>query len=421
MSIRTKLFLAFTVQIVLLILIAAVIGLQLTSAQTEVAKLNQDAVPSLIQINEISLYIEQYRVAETFHLALTDDAAMDVVERDMAQLESKIDEALKAYQPYAEGDQQEKDALDDLNVWWPRLVHETKENFLPASRENNLEQSIQVYNDSQTYYWSLENMIDRLTKSNREQASAAAASTQESTNIVQRTMLAAILAGILIAAVAGIVLTRSITNNLREVMSAASAVAHGDLDQQLAIRGHDEISQLASSFNTMVTALQIAAEDRKAYQQTLEQRVTERTAELKEAMGELRASSEAREALLETVRALSCPLIPVQEEVLVLPLIGLIDAERTQMLIDSLLHTVEEKRTRAVIVDVTGVPVIDSYVASALLRVTAMLKLLGTRCILVGLRPELAQTIVALGVDLSSLTTQANLQLGLHYVSRILR
>jgi rsbT co-antagonist protein RsbR len=98
-----------------------------------------------------------------------------------------------------------------------------------------------------------------------------------------------------------------------------------------------------------------------------------------------------------------------------MPLIGTIDSERAALLVSSLLAAIERHRAGYVIMDVTGVPIVDTQVARVLLQAAGAAGLLGARAILVGLRPELAQTIVGLGLDLSSFVTRTDLQSGVHY------
>jgi anti-anti-sigma factor len=153
-------------------------------------------------------------------------------------------------------------------------------------------------------------------------------------------------------------------------------------------------------------------------QRTLEARVGERTADLERTLAELRESVTARAQLDATVRGLSSPIIPVLDGILVMPLIGVIDSQRAAMLMETLLRGVEQYRATMVILDVTGVPIIDTQVARALLDAARAAKLLGTQTILVGLRPELAQTIIGLGLDLTALRTHGDLQSGVSYALR---
>jgi rsbT co-antagonist protein RsbR len=110
---------------------------------------------------------------------------------------------------------------------------------------------------------------------------------------------------------------------------------------------------------------------------------------------------------------LSTPLIPIANGVVVMPLIGSIDSGRAQKVLETLLSGVAESRANRVILDITGVPVVDTQVANALLRAAQAVKLLGAQIILTGIRPEVAQTLVGLGIDLSGIQTLGTLQSGI--------
>ncbi len=110
---------------------------------------------------------------------------------------------------------------------------------------------------------------------------------------------------------------------------------------------------------------------------------------------------------------LSTPLIPITEGIVIMPLIGMMDARRAQQALEALLHGVSTMRTHTAIIDITGVPVVDTHVANALLQATQAVKLLGAEVLLTGIRPEVAQTLVGLGVDLGNIQTHSNLQQGI--------
>jgi PAS domain S-box-containing protein len=124
----------------------------------------------------------------------------------------------------------------------------------------------------------------------------------------------------------------------------------------------------------------------------------------------------ARERLISE---LSAPLIPITRNILVLPLIGAVDSARAQQIMESLLSGIEGYNAEVVIVDVTGVPLMDTGVANHLLQMTDAASLVGARVILVGITPRVAQTIIELGVDLSAITTRSNLQGGVEYALRL--
>lgn len=121
-------------------------------------------------------------------------------------------------------------------------------------------------------------------------------------------------------------------------------------------------------------------------------------------------------------RALSIPIAPVHEGVLVVPLVGVLDSFRTQLLLEKLLAEVTRSRARLALLDISGVPSFDAEVASHLVQVTQACRLLGTELVLVGLSPDNAKVLVGLDVNLQELRTLRNLQQGVAYaLSRIER
>ncbi len=112
---------------------------------------------------------------------------------------------------------------------------------------------------------------------------------------------------------------------------------------------------------------------------------------------------------------LSTPLIPINEQIVVVPLIGALDSHRASQLLETLLQGIEASRTRFAILDITGVPVIDTHVANALIRAAQAVSLLGAQMIITGIRPEVAQTLVAIDVPLANIITRSTLQSGIAY------
>jgi rsbT co-antagonist protein RsbR len=112
---------------------------------------------------------------------------------------------------------------------------------------------------------------------------------------------------------------------------------------------------------------------------------------------------------------LSTPIIPISDEVLVMPLIGTMDSQRATQVLDTLLTGVSERRAETAILDITGVSVVDTQVANALLQAAKAVRLLGAKVVLTGIRPEVARTLVGLGVDLADIVTRSTLQAGIAY------
>jgi rsbT co-antagonist protein RsbR len=135
-----------------------------------------------------------------------------------------------------------------------------------------------------------------------------------------------------------------------------------------------------------------------------------------------RAEEALRESLIqkEVIRAqtaalaeLSTPLIPISDDVLVMPLIGAIDSTRAEQMLETLLSGVANRGARIAIVDITGVAVVDTHVANTLLRAAQAVRLLGAQVMLTGIRPEVARTLISLDIDMRTITTHGSLQAGI--------
>ncbi|MEO7649442.1 MAG: STAS domain-containing protein [Bryobacteraceae bacterium] len=111
----------------------------------------------------------------------------------------------------------------------------------------------------------------------------------------------------------------------------------------------------------------------------------------------------------EEMLELSTPVVQLYEGILALPLIGTLDSARTQIVMESLLERIVNTGASIAILDITGVPTVDTLVAQHLLKTVAAARLMGADCIISGIRPQIAQTIVHLGVELQNVTTKANL------------
>ncbi|WP_437794993.1 STAS domain-containing protein [Sorangium sp. So ce693] len=133
---------------------------------------------------------------------------------------------------------------------------------------------------------------------------------------------------------------------------------------------------------------------------------------------ELRAQLQQIEAQQKVIRDLSTPIIEVWDGVLTLPMVGTVDSMRTADVMDSLLSKIVEKQARFAILDLTGVEVVDTKVASHLIELVTAIRLLGADGIVAGIKPNVAQTMVALGLDLSQLNTQRNLRAALQHAIR---
>jgi DNA-binding response OmpR family regulator/anti-anti-sigma regulatory factor/putative methionine-R-sulfoxide reductase with GAF domain len=155
--------------------------------------------------------------------------------------------------------------------------------------------------------------------------------------------------------------------------------------------------------------------------QTEELRLTNER--LKVELVERERAEEERKVLQEKIisgqrmalQELSTPLIPIANGVVVMPLIGTIDSQRAQQIMETLLRGVGAYLAKTVIIDVTGVQVVDTHVADVLVKASRAVKLLGAEAVLTGIRPEVAMTLVGMGADLGNIVTHGNLQTGIAY------
>jgi len=122
----------------------------------------------------------------------------------------------------------------------------------------------------------------------------------------------------------------------------------------------------------------------------------------------------------EAIRELSTPVLQVRERLLILPIIGVIDPQRARQLTEQLLRGIRTNRARVVVIDITGVAAMDSSVANHLVQTVEASRLLGATVIVTGLSPEIAQTLVNIGVDLIKMTTVGDLQGGIEEAERLL-
>jgi rsbT co-antagonist protein RsbR len=157
-------------------------------------------------------------------------------------------------------------------------------------------------------------------------------------------------------------------------------------------------------------------EELRGIRASLESSVAARTAELQAALRDVQAqSAEQRRLLAENdqqrtmLQELSVPVIPISADTLVMPLVGALDSARLLQLQEQSLRALERSSARTLVLDITGVPVVDSQVAQGLLMTVRSARLLGANVVLVGIRPEVAQTIVGLGIDLRDVRTYSDL------------
>ncbi len=160
------------------------------------------------------------------------------------------------------------------------------------------------------------------------------------------------------------------------------------------------------SFATDVTDLVEARQRTEAVNDELEARVAERAQEIEH------LNQQVIEAQRQALRELSTPLIPITDDVVIMPLVGTMDSQRAQQVLETLLEGIAQYQAELAIVDITGVSVVDTQVAQALIQAAQAVNLLGAQVMLTGIQPRIAQTLIHLGIDLSGIQTRGSLQNG---------
>jgi rsbT co-antagonist protein RsbR len=205
------------------------------------------------------------------------------------------------------------------------------------------------------------------------------------------------------------IIHRIVVRPVQHLALAFEQVANGAAPTPTAVTSNDEIGALQRHFNSMIATLQRQSISITQQVQAAETARTASEAAEREAASRLAIIEEQR----ETIRDMSVPVLPLDKQSLVMPLIGTLDTQRLTQIQEQALRWLESSRARRLLLDITGVPIIDSQVAQGLIRVVHAARLLGAEVVLVGIRPEVAQTIVSLGLDLRDIKTFSSLQAGI--------
>ena len=180
-------------------------------------------------------------------------------------------------------------------------------------------------------------------------------------------------------------------------------VAQGNFDLNIDLDGsQDALTSLEMGINFMIMDLRTMVEDLEKKELSL----LSKHRELEEKIETIGKQAAA-------IKELSTPVMEVWEDVLVLPIVGVVDTRRSIEIMDNLLEKIVESQSRCIIIDITGVEIVDTRTADYLLKVVQAAQLLGSRCVLTGINPAVAQTLVEIGADLSMVKTLRNLRAGL--------
>jgi rsbT co-antagonist protein RsbR len=198
---------------------------------------------------------------------------------------------------------------------------------------------------------------------------------------------------------------------IKVLRTTAMRLASGDLTARAALRRNDELGVLAQSFDDMAATIQHSTADLEA--QYASASIARDAAEhAHQKIAEQLAMIDAQRAVIQEM---SVPILPLNASTLVLPLVGSLDSNRILQAQQRALEAIQLASARHMLLDVTGVPVIDSQVGQGLMQIVAAAQLLGCTVVVVGIRPEVAQAVVGLGLNLSHVVTRSTLQSGIAY------
>jgi len=198
---------------------------------------------------------------------------------------------------------------------------------------------------------------------------------------------------------------------IKVLRETAERLARGDLTARAALQRHDELGVLAHSFDDMAATIQRSTADLESqYAHAIAAQATAEHAHQK--IAEQLAMIDEQRTL---IREMSVPILPLSDSTLVLPLVGALDSTRIRQAQERVLDAIQGSSAHHMLLDVTGVPVIDSQVGLGLLQIVAAAQLLGCTVVVVGIRPEVAQAVVGLGLNLSNVVTRSTLQSGIAY------
>jgi rsbT co-antagonist protein RsbR len=219
---------------------------------------------------------------------------------------------------------------------------------------------------------------------------------------------------ILITVVAVLLLRRQVVIPLNMLAAATGSLAAGQQEHLVQVTSTNEIGELQRGFNQAAVVI-------RQQREKLELQVAAATAarlEAEEAREQIATQLAQIEEQRAAIREMSVPVLPLTKTTLVMPLVGALDSARLHLLQDQALRAISQSAARCLLLDITGVPVVDTHVAQELLKVVRAARLLGAEVVLVGIRPEVAQSIVGLGLQLGEVVTQGTLQSGIAYALR---
>ncbi len=399
-------FLAF---LVLVLTIAAPIGI--VHIQSTVSRaIDVDAHLSQLA-NDVAIKVQiarRYDQSYFLHLE-TPELREQFVQRWSIAVHD-LDQAINAFAAAVTSEADQRQA----RLWRTSFdfYHQGFQRITEAVAEGEIQTSHEAVRRFAVYQPNIQFLSDLSIKLARDKAVRAkqAGLEVERSAVVVRTAFELIgVVAVLLALLWSLLLPSGLTRPITRLSQAVQSLADGDLSARTGLAGADELGRLGQAFDHMATII----DQRTAELRTQFAIAEEARREAEESRAQVIRQLETIAAQRELIREMSVPVLPVSDRVLVMPLVGALDSERLAQVQERALQTLEHKHASHLILDVTGVPMVDTRVASGLIQIARAASLLGTQTILVGIRPDVAQAMVGLGIDLSSITTYATLQSGI--------
>jgi len=186
---------------------------------------------------------------------------------------------------------------------------------------------------------------------------------------------------------------------IERIEDVLSSVAAGEFDLRVESDLEDDLTGVEQAINLLIDDLTHELKKSQRLRQEMEEKLQKIQEQQKTIM-------QQQEDLME----LSSPVSKVWDNILILPVIGTLDSQRTQIMMENLLQKIVSTGCTTAILDITGVPTVDTQVANYLIKTVTAARLLGAECIVSGISPAIAQTIVHLGINLTNILTKATLQ-----------
>jgi rsbT co-antagonist protein RsbR len=274
------------------------------------------------------------------------------------------------------------------------------------------EAAIQAFSPYERDIQSLTKTAQTMAQVKARRAQRAEATLLETTSSSMQLVMVISVLALAVAVVWCVLFPSHLMRPVAALHAAASRLAGGELGARVNLQRSDELGGLGRRFDEMAATIQ----QRTSAMEAQHQQANLARLEAEAARAEIAAQLTTIEEQRSVIREMSVPVLPLSHSTLVLPLVGALDSRRIALIQEQALRSIERMAARYLILDITGVPIVDTLVAQGLIKVVQAAGLLGAEVVLVGIRPEVAQAVVGLGIQLSDMITRSTLQSGIAYV-----